>query len=273
MPHVVVGLTSNLLFADEGLRVPCLQLGPRMGDVAIKHTNVYAQAGAWVPGLACKLMQAGLTGGEHTCGIPGTLGGLICMNGGSQRKGIGSSVVAVESVDQVGTHRVRSAKNCDFAYRQSVFQNNNEVITSAHLRFALGERAAIRSDMRAILAERRKKFPRKEPNCGSVFKSDPAMYAEIGPPGNVIERLGFKGMRVGGAEISPEHANFIVNKGGARAQDVLALIAAIHNGVRSATGYLMQAEGYYVSVSGTVIPLDRAAREYGDAARAAIQRA
>ncbi|WP_081644514.1 UDP-N-acetylmuramate dehydrogenase [Thioalkalivibrio sp. AKL19] len=261
MPHVAVGLTSNLLFSDEGLRVPCLQIGPRMGAVAINGTNVYAQAGTWVPGLARKLMKAGLTGGEHICGIPGTLGGLICMNGGSQRKGIGTSVVTVESVDQGGFRCVRSVTDCGFAYRQSVFQGNNEVITSANLRFVPGDRAVVRAEMRAILAERRQKFPRKQPNCGSVFKSNPAMYAEIGPPGEAIERLGFKGTRVGGAEVSPEHANFIVNRGGARARDVLALIAAIKHKVECATGYQLQAEGHYVGASGTIMPLDGGSQE------------
>lgn len=257
VPHVAVGLTSNLLFADEGLRVPCLQIGPRMGAVAINGTNVFAQAGTWVPGLARKLMKAGLTGSEHICGIPGTLGGLICMNGGSQRKGIGTSVVTVESVDQVGVRCVRPVIDCGFTYRQSVFQGNNEVITSANLCFLPGDRAVVRAEMRAILAERRQKLPRKQPNCGSVFKSNPAMYAEIGPPGEAIERLGFKGTRVGGAEVSPEHANFIVNRGGARAQEVLELAAQICDAVEERTGYRLEPEARYVTASGAIIPLGK----------------
>lgn len=261
MPHIVIGMTSNLLFSDEGLRVPCLQIGSRMGAVSINGSNVYSQAGTWVPGLARKLMTTGLTGGEHICGIPGTLGGLICMNGGSQRKGIGTSVVTVESVDQDGTHCLRSAISCGFGYRQSVFQNNNEIITSAHLRYAFGDQSMVRREILSILAERRRKFPRKEPNCGSVFKSNPDMYAEIGPPGEVIERLGFKGMSLGGAEISPQHANFIVNRGGATARDVLGLVGAISQKVEEVTGYALEAEGRYVSASGKSLPLCQAALE------------
>src|SRR5690554_2623971 len=83
---VVIGLTTNLLFDDAGLRAPCIQISNRMAKMTIRDQVVEAQAGAWVPGLARKLMQAGLGGAEHICGIPGTLGGLVCMNGGSQRK-------------------------------------------------------------------------------------------------------------------------------------------------------------------------------------------
>lgn len=256
--HVVIGLTSNLLFADAGLRVPCLQIGQAMGGVGIDGTEVTAQAGAWVPGLARRLMQAGLTGGEHICGIPGTLGGLICMNGGSQRKGIGSHVVWVESVDRRGAVHRRPAEACGFAYRTSIFQTNEEVVTAVRLRFARGDRRAIRREMREILAERRRKFPRKQPNCGSVFKSNPAMYAEIGPPGAAIERVGFKGRRFGGALVSPRHANFIVNAGGATAADVLQLIQHIRNAVESATGFRMEAEACYVTPLGDIRPADQA---------------
>lgn len=256
-PHVVIGLTSNLLFADNGLHVPCIQIGPRMADITVEGTGVDAQSGLWVPGLARRMMQAGLTGAEHVCGIPGTLGGLICMNGGSQRKAIGSNVITVESVDVNGEIRIRDAQECGFGYRQSIYQTNGEIITAVRLCLVPGRRDAIRSEIRSILADRRRRFPRKEPNCGSVFKSNPAMYAEIGPPGAAIERLGFKGMREGGAQVSPRHANFIVNAGSARARDVLTLIARISGAVHDSTGFRMEAEACYVAADGRILPADR----------------
>jgi UDP-N-acetylmuramate dehydrogenase len=112
--HIAIGMTSNLLFADEGLRVPCIQIGSRMGKIDICDGLVQAQAGIWVPGLARKIQKAGLIGAEHICGIPGTIGGLICMNGGSQRNGIGSSVLQVKSVDELGDLIVREAIDCKF---------------------------------------------------------------------------------------------------------------------------------------------------------------
>lgn len=200
LASVVIGDTSNLLFADEGLRAICIRIGARMSGLRIEGAQVTAESGLWVPHLARRLQQAGLTGAEHVCGIPGTLGGLICMNGGSQRKGIGSAVVKVIAVDEAGSAITLDHAQCRFGYRSSVFQDNGAVIASAELLFTIAaDRAAIRREMLLILQERNRKFPRKQPNCGSVFKSNPAMYAEIGPPGAVIERLGFKGYRIGDA--------------------------------------------------------------------------
>ncbi len=255
--HTIIGLTSNLLFADEGLKVPCIQIGSRMGKVTFLHNLVQVQAGAWVPGFSRKMQQAGFSGAEHICGIPGTIGGLVCMNGGTQRKGIESSIVNVTSVNLVGEECIREVKDCEFSYRRSVFQKNGEVIVQVSLKFEDGcSPSAIRSQMLKILKDRRRKFPQREPNCGSVFKSNPDMYAAIGPPGAVIERLGFKGLSYGGAIISHKHANFIINSGGATAIDVLRLISEIKSAVKRETGYLMEAEACYVDPNGTIQPAD-----------------
>lgn len=257
LPHVVIGQTSNLLFSDQGLAVPCLQMGPWFGGQAWQGDTVTVEAGAWVPGLARNIMQHGLTGAEHICGIPGTLGGLIVMNGGSQRRGIGENVVWVESVDARGQIQRRSQKECGFAYRSSQFQTVNEVVTRACLRFEPGDRDQIRAEMLRILADRRRKFPRKQPNCGSVFKSNPAHYAEYGPPGAIIESLGFKGQRRGGALVSPHHANFIVNTGEAKAYGVLHLIRDISGAVLRKTGHRMEAEVIFVRPDGRMMPVDQ----------------
>lgn len=258
LPHVVIGETSNLLFADEGLEVPCLQIGVAMSNLRIAGPEVEVQAGIWVPALARRLMLAGLGGAEHICGIPGTLGGLVCMNGGSQRKGIGQSVVWVESVSHKGRIIRRAAAECGFDYRTSAYQTNDEVITTVNLGFTPVEPATIRAEMRAILADRRRKFPRKQPNCGSVFKSNPDAYAEIGTPGAVIERFGFKGMREGGALVSPLHANFIVNTGNAKAADVLTLITRIGDTVENETGHRLEPEVRFVAPDGTILSADHA---------------
>lgn len=267
LDHVVIGATSNLLFADEGLRAIAVQIGPDFGGVRLAGNRIIAGAGVWVPGLARAAMQAGLTGIEHTCGIPGTLGGLVCMNGGSQRHGIGEALIEVTSVDAAGTLRRRSVEDCGFAYRRSIFQENGEIVVEAVLELIpvagadlSADRATARSGIRRrmlqIMGDRRRKFPHRTPNCGSVFVSNPAMYAEYGPPGAVIEKLGFKGRRIGGAEVSPLHANFIVNTGAARAADVLALIAGIKSAVHRETGYDMEVEARFVRPSGAMLPAD-----------------
>ena len=133
------------------------------------------------------------------------------------------------------------------------------MVAAARLRFdpveAAGlSRSEVRRAMLAIMADRRRKFPQKEPNCGSVFKSNPAMYDDVGPPGAAIERLGFKGRRIGGALCSPHHANFVVNTGAATARDTLALITEIRDAVLAATGYEMEVEARYVSRDGGFHP-------------------
>lgn len=249
---VVIGMTTNLLFDDAGLRVPCIQISERMAGVEIDQTEVNVAAGTWVPGLARRLMQAGLAGAEHICGIPGTFGGLVFMNGGSQRQGIASNIHSVESIDQSGQIKIRLAHDCSFGYRNSIFHENDEIISSAKLTFERGTPKEIRKEMRAILAERRHKFPRKEPNCGSVFKSNPAMYDAIGPPGAIIEKLGLKGCQQGDAIVSPNHANFILNTGAASAKDVLFLIRRIWNVVYVETGYELEAEARFVAFDGII---------------------
>lgn len=253
--HLVIGATTNLLFADEGLRVPCIQIGRDFAGVSVEDRRITAGAGVWVPGLARLAMRHGLAGIVHTCGIPGTLGGLVCMNGGSQRKGIGDHVETVTSVTTDGTIRSHARADCGFAYRTSVFQDNGEIIADVSLALdSGGNRGALRREMLEIMASRRRKFPQKLPNCGSVFVSNPAMYADYGPPGAVIEKLGFKGRQVGGALVSPLHANFIVNTGTARAVDVLALISEIRATVHDKTGYLMDVEARHVGPDGRMVP-------------------
>ena len=256
LASVVIGDSSNLLFSDDGLRAICIRIGARMSDVSLEGSLVHAQAGIWVPRLARRVQKAGLTGLEHTCGIPGTLGGLICMNGGSQRKGVGSAVISVTAVGPDGAIRTFDRDGCGFAYRQSVFQHNHAAVASVTLGLALArDAAAIRREMLSILRARSRKFPRKQPNCGSVFKSNPAMYAEIGPPGAAIERLGFKGYRIGDALISPQHANFFVNAGAARADDMVRLICEVGGAVHRATGYRMEPEVRLVTEDGSIEPI------------------
>lgn len=260
VPYVVIGATSNLLFADEGLRAVAIQIGSGISGIRIDGNRVWCQGGVWVPCLARKVAHAGLTGTEYICGIPGTLGGLIYMNGGSQRRGISDVVLSVSSVDAQGNIVHRSREECSFAYRRSVFQDSDEVIAEAVLCMEqAADRQVARREMLSILRSRRRKFPQKQPNCGSVFVSNPAMYADYGSPGAVVERLGFKGRRIGGALVSPLHANFIVNAGGASAADVLSLIAEIKVAVHAEIGIALEVEPRFVTADGRVVPADAAA--------------
>jgi len=255
IPYIVIGSTSNLLFSDEGLRVLAIQIGDRMSDYRIRGNIVWTQSGKWVPGLARNVAQAGLSGIEHTAGIPGTVGGLICMNGGSQRKGIGTHVKSVTAVSQIGDLKTFTNDECEFNYRSSVFQDNGYIIVEAEMEFSeQKEYSEIRNEMLEILRSRRVKFPQRLPNCGSTFISNPQIYKKYGPPGAVIEELGYKGYRKGDAVVSKEHANFINNEGNAKATDVLLLIKKIQKDVYKKTGFEMKAEVKFVDEYGTIKP-------------------
>lgn len=253
IPTVIIGATSNLLFSDEGVDALIIKIGENFSDFEVRDNVIIAQSGLWAPKLSRIAQQNMLTGLEHICGIPGTLGGLVFMNGGSQRKGIGSSVFYVETVDKYGNLKRYNKENCEFYYRTSVFQNSDEVIVEVALELEqLNNKRTIRQEMLGILRSRREKFPQKEPNCGSVFVSNPSMYSDYGPPGKVIEDCGLKGLRRNGAQVSENHANFIVNNGEATAKDILYLINQVRTVVHRETGYLMNVEVRYVDKNGGV---------------------
>ncbi len=254
IPFLIIGEGSNLLFADDGFRGLVIKLGKHLSTVTVDGTRVEAQAGVLACRLARACCKAGLAGLEHIVGIPGTLGGLVVMNGGSMRRGIGENITAVEVMDEHGRLQTLRQDQCEFGYRASRFQHCGGIIVRVHLELQVGDTPTIRKQMLKILAERRRKFPRKLPNCGSVFKSSPELFETVGPPGKVIEQCGFKGKRLGDAEVSPLHANFIVNRGAATARDVLQLIREIRSTVMDRFGVAMDAEAKYVSPDGRIVP-------------------
>ena len=250
---LIIGSTTNLLFSDEDIHIVIIQIGTNFSKVAVDGLEIIAEPGIWVPSLARLAMQNSLSGIEHTCGIPGTLGGLVVMNGGSQRKGIGSVITYVETIDNQGNTKRYDNSQCNFSYRQSIFQSTDEVVAEVGLKLNSNcDKHHIRQDMLDILHSRRKKFPRKQPNCGSVFVSNPDMYEDYGPPGKIIEGLGLKGMNQGGAQISEQHANFIVNNGSAQSKDILYLINAVKETVYKETGYRMVVEARFVTSNGEI---------------------
>lgn len=249
---VVVGRGSNLLFDDAGFRGVVIVVGRLLSAFEINGKTVRAEAGVAVPRLARAVGLAGLSGIEHTIGIPGTLGGLIVMNGGSRRESIGEVVKIVEAMDSNGEIHEMSREQCDFSYRHSIFQKSDRLVVRVELELEYGRAAAIRKEMLEVLRERRKKFPRHLPNCGSVFASSDRLYERFGPPGKVIEDAGLKGLRLGGAQVSRSHANFIVNTGNATSRDVLELIRQVRTVVHDKTGIWMKCEVKFVGTDGQI---------------------
>ncbi|AIF98656.1 UDP-N-acetylmuramate dehydrogenase [Alteromonas australica] len=260
IPSLVIGDTSNILFDDLGYKGILIKLGNNLSKFECIENKIYCEAGVWVPGLAFRCYKQGLSGIEHTCGIPGRIGGLVYMNGGSQRRGILENVESVIAFTKEGTREEYYLRDMNYSYRKSPFQGKPLIIAAVNLKLHAERPSTIRRSMLNILSSRRKKFPRKLPNCGSVFLSDPKMYDFVGPPGFAIEKSGLKGYRKGNAQISPLHANFIVNLGGASSDDVLYLIALARKKVETDTGFLMDCEVRYVRPNGEVLQ----AHEYTD---------
>jgi UDP-N-acetylmuramate dehydrogenase len=255
--YMVIGSGSNLLFSDDGYDGIIIHISEHLNEIeCINKTTVRCDAGVWVPYLAYKSYQLGLTGLEHICGIPGTLGGLIYMNGGSNRQAISDSLIDIFTIDDKGILKKYVVSELQFQYRKSPFQTRNEIIVSATLKLEIGNKEYIRKKILGIFKSRRDKFPRKLPNCGSVFASDPKMYTEIGAPGFAIQSAGLKGKIIGGAQISTLHANFITNINNAKATDVLELIQLARNTVYDKTGFLMDCEVRYVDRNGNIKPAD-----------------
>lgn len=261
-PFTVVGSGSNILFDDDGYDGVLVRIGAGLRDMTIGRDGaVEALAGLWVPRFVARTIKAGLAGCVHAIGIPGTLGGLLAMNGGSQRKGIGDHLVDLTVVGATGALATMSRAECRFGYRRSVLQDGGSIIVSARFALPAGDVAAMRREALAILRDRKAKFPRTLPHCGSVFLSDPALYETVGPPGRAIEEAGLKGVRLGGAQISPVHANFIVNLGDARSSDVLRLIRIARIEVEARTGVGLRCEVKHLARDGRLRPADSAAME------------
>jgi UDP-N-acetylmuramate dehydrogenase len=254
-PYVVIGDGSNILFDDAGFHGVVIRIGRAFGGVKIAADGlVSVGAGQWAPCFVRQTITAGFAGLVHAIGIPGTVGGLIVMNGGSQRRGVSDFLTEVVVMTLQGETRSITRAELDFGYRRSPFQSGDLVILAAKFALPKGDTPALRREALEIMASRRSKFPKNTANCGSVFVSDPALYDRIGPPGKAIEAAGLKGLRHGGAQFSSEHANFIVNNGGARSSDVLALIGRARRDVEKLTGVAMNAEVRYLDPAGRLRP-------------------
>lgn len=243
---IVIGQGSNLLFDDRGFRGIVIKIGRFLSNFCIEDKIIRAETGVAVPRLARVVGLSGLTGIEHIIGIPGTLGGLVAMNGGSRRKSVGEVINFVEAVDCCGDIRKINKDQCGFSYRKSVFQESDLIMVRIEIELEYDDPAVIRNRLLKNLRERRQKFPRREPNCGSVFLSTKDLYEQVGSPGKVIEDACLKGLSIGGAQVSNKHANFIINTGTATAADVKELIEKIKKIVYNKTGQQLQCEVKYI---------------------------
>jgi UDP-N-acetylmuramate dehydrogenase len=230
MPVHAFGLGSNLLVRDGGIRGAVLALhGVLAGLARTSDTSVRAEAGLACAKLARTCAAWGLGPAAFFAGIPGTVGGAMAMNAGAYGGETWEHVERVETIDRRGALHTRARTEYAIGYR-SVAGPADELYVAAHLRFAAEEQPRPEA-IRALLARRKATQPIGQPSCGSVFRNPPGAQAW-----RLIDTAGLRGHRVGGAQISPMHANFIVNTGGARAADVEALIDLVNERVEAQHG-------------------------------------
>ncbi|MEB3234873.1 MAG: UDP-N-acetylmuramate dehydrogenase [Cyanobacteriota bacterium] len=241
LPLRCIGAGSNLLVADGGLEGLSLCLRRLQGSRLDAATGlVEAQAGEPIPTLARKAARAGLAGLEWAVGIPGTVGGAVVMNAGAQGGCIADCLEAVQLLDPAAPQQPLwlKAEELDFGYRHSRLQQEHWIVLSARFQLQSGQDpAAVSARTSSNLHSRTSTQPYQQPSCGSVFRNPEPFKA-----GQLIEALGLKGLRIGDAEISPIHANFIVNRGQASAADITALIALVQDRVQQAHGICLQTE-------------------------------
>ena len=236
----LIGAGSNLLISDQGLpglvictrRLQGAQLDPATGVVV-------AQAGEPIPTLARRAAKAGLGGLEWSVGIPGTVGGAVVMNAGAQGGCLADCLLDVTLIDPAGGEAfVLPAEALAYGYRHSRLQAETWVVLSARFQLQPGESpAAVGARTSANLQSRTSSQPYQLPSCGSVFHNPEPLKA-----GKLIESLGLKGYQIGGAQVSTQHANFIVNTGGAQAAHMDALIRHVQAEVEKAHGLRLHPE-------------------------------
>lgn len=226
-----IGLGSNLLVRDGGIRGSVIATNAALDHIVILDGNL-VQVGAGTPcaKVARYCANAGLVGTEFLIGIPGTLGGALAMNAGAFGGETWPLVQAVDTIDRGGNITRRTPDQYTVAYR-SVRGPAGEWFVAAQLRLQPGSAEVARARIKELLARRTDLQPMGQPSCGSVFRNPPGDYA-----GRLVEACGLKGMRIGGAEVSRKHANFIVNDGTATAADIESLILRVRDTVERIQG-------------------------------------
>lgn len=241
LPLTVVGTGTNLLVCDGGIRGIVLSLSQSFQEITpfyADNEKIHVKVGGGVskPAFLEWSIQQGLTGLEFSSGVPGTIGGGIFMNAGTKYGCYGDILKELRVFDFRRGAQSLAREQLHFGYREQNAVKDSLVLWAA-FELKRGNGALVRKEVERIVQERAEKQPLDFPSCGSTFKNPEGFSA-----GRLIEKAGLKGLRVGGAEISLKHANFILNKGNAKAADILELIRIIKERVLKEFGVPLECE-------------------------------
>lgn len=237
LPYFILGNGSNLLVSDKGYRGAIIQLWKNFSDISVKDCCITAKAGALLSKVAAEALEEGLTGMEFASGIPGTIGGAVFMNAGAYGGEMKDIIKEVKVLDDQGEVRVLSNEEMKLGYRTSIVKEKGYTVLSAVLQLKKGDVSVIRETMEDLKNRRTSKQPLDMPSAGSTFKRPEGYFA-----GKLIMDSGLRGFSVGGAQVSEKHCGFVVNKGGATAEDVTALIREVQRRVKEKFGVELETE-------------------------------
>lgn len=240
IPITYIGAGSNLLISDQGLSglVICTR-HLRQTQFDDDSGQMTAAAGEPLPTLAWKAAKRGWRGLEWIVGIPGTLGGAVVMNAGAHGCATADILVNAVVLDKDGTSQHLRPEDLGYRYRTSNLQHQPKLVSQATFQLQPGyDPKAVMADTLADLNQRRNTQPYHLPSCGSVFRNPTSDYAA----GWLIEQSGLKGYRIGNAEVAHQHANFILNLGGAAASDIFRLIHHVQGEVESHWAFKLKPE-------------------------------
>lgn len=233
-PFMMIGRGSNMIISDEGFRGAAINLESGLSSVGLEAGLVVAEAGARLTKLADTCAQLGLAGLEWAAGIPGSVGGAVVMNAGAHGSEMKDHLVDVEIL-RAGALTVIPKENARFSYRSSAFAG--DVVLGARFKLTPGNREDIIRRKSELIARRNATQPLNLPNSGSMFKNPAGTFAA-----KLIEQAGLKGKRIGDAQVSEKHANFMVNLGAATSEDVVRLIDLVRRTVYQNTGIPLELE-------------------------------
>ena len=261
IPFFILGEGSNLLVSDKGFKGLVIRLQNR--KYKVKSLILHAEAGISFPVLVRETTKLGLAGLEWAGGLPGTLGGAVIGNAGAFGGEIKDVISAVEILDRKGNVRKLRRPQCNFSYRSSILSKNNWIVLSAFMKLKKGNKKNIQSIAKDHIRYRKERHPLEYPNIGSIFKNcnltkipkkiranfshvvkiDPF---PVVPTAYLISEAGLKRLRVGKAEVSNKHPNYIVNLGGAKAKDVIKLIHLVKEKIKNKFGVVLEEEIQFV---------------------------
>ncbi|MGL5296637.1 MAG: UDP-N-acetylmuramate dehydrogenase [Culicoidibacterales bacterium] len=228
MKFKVIGRGSNLLASDQNFLGVVLKLDRSFNHIQFEGNEVTVASGYSMMRLAKEVVKRGFTGFEWASGVPGNIGGGVYMNAGAYGRDISHNLLRVQVINRDGQLFWLDNHECQFSYRTSIFQTRKDlVVLQAVFSFEIGNIEKSIQQMDSWREYRQSTQPLQLPNCGSIFRNPPNQSA-----GKMIEDLGLKGKRIGGAQVSEKHANFIVNVDQATAQDIADLIAYVQKAIQ-----------------------------------------